>query len=149
MKINRKNASSVRSSYLYVIDVQARANTPFLYHRPWWYEVLCGGPYRRMWGHSELSRNRPVNCAICVSVGCVRRSVEVNMIGNRRPDCFLSSSTSFLSCLETVLQTKNTLHQMWLKSLKGLKKKNSYVAYVFRRVLNSRYTKFGWNRLRG
>jgi hypothetical protein len=26
---------------------------------------------------------------------------------------------------------------------------NSYVAYVFRRVLNSRYTKFGWNRLRG
>jgi hypothetical protein len=31
--------SSVRSSYLYVIDVQARANTPFLYHHPWWYEV--------------------------------------------------------------------------------------------------------------
>jgi hypothetical protein len=26
---------------------------------------------------------------------------------------------------------------------------NSYVAYVFRRVLNSRYTKFGLNRLRG
>jgi hypothetical protein len=26
---------------------------------------------------------------------------------------------------------------------------NSYVAYVFRRVLNSRYTKFGCNRLRG
>jgi hypothetical protein len=26
---------------------------------------------------------------------------------------------------------------------------NSYVAYVSRRVLNSRYTKFGWNRLRG
>jgi hypothetical protein len=26
---------------------------------------------------------------------------------------------------------------------------NSYVAYVFRRVPNSRYTKFGWNRLRG
>jgi hypothetical protein len=26
---------------------------------------------------------------------------------------------------------------------------NSYVAYVCRRVLNSRYTKFGWNRLRG
>jgi hypothetical protein len=24
---------------------------------------------------------------------------------------------------------------------------NSYVAYVSRRVLNSRYTKFGWNRL--
>jgi hypothetical protein len=32
--------SRVRSSYLYVIDVQARANTPFLYHRPWWYEVM-------------------------------------------------------------------------------------------------------------
>jgi hypothetical protein len=26
---------------------------------------------------------------------------------------------------------------------------NSYVAYVCRRVLNSRYTEFGWNRLRG
>jgi hypothetical protein len=26
---------------------------------------------------------------------------------------------------------------------------NSYVAYVFRRVPNSRYTKFGLNRLRG
>jgi hypothetical protein len=25
---------------------------------------------------------------------------------------------------------------------------NSYVAYVCRRVLNSRYTKFVWNRLR-
>jgi hypothetical protein len=25
---------------------------------------------------------------------------------------------------------------------------NSYVAYVSRRVLNTRYTKFGWNRLR-
>jgi hypothetical protein len=31
MKIKRKNASRIRSSYLYVIDVQARANTPFLY----------------------------------------------------------------------------------------------------------------------
>jgi hypothetical protein len=53
--------------------------------------------------------------------------------------------------LETVLQTKNSyiLHQIWLESVKGLKRKNSYVAYVFRRVLNSRYTKFGWNRLRG
>jgi hypothetical protein len=28
-------------------------------------------------------------------------------------------------------------------------RKNSYVAYVFRRVPNSRYTKFGLNRLRG
>jgi hypothetical protein len=56
---------------------------------------------------------------------------------------------AFLSCLETVLQTKNTLHQIWLKSVKGLKRKNSYVAFVFRRVLNSRYTKFGLNRLRG
>jgi hypothetical protein len=26
---------------------------------------------------------------------------------------------------------------------------NSYIAYVCRRVLNSRYTEFGWNRLRG
>jgi hypothetical protein len=26
---------------------------------------------------------------------------------------------------------------------------NSYVAYVFRRILNSRYTEFGLNRLRG
>jgi hypothetical protein len=26
---------------------------------------------------------------------------------------------------------------------------NSYIAYVCRRVLNSRYTKFGWNWLRG
>jgi hypothetical protein len=40
MKIKRKNASNVRSSYIYVIDVQARANTPFLYHRPWLYEVM-------------------------------------------------------------------------------------------------------------
>jgi hypothetical protein len=57
----------------------------------------------------------------------------------------------FLSCLETVLQTKNsyTLHQIWLGSVKRLKRKNSYVAYVFRRVPNSRYTKFGSNRLRG
>jgi hypothetical protein len=57
----------------------------------------------------------------------------------------------FLSCLETVLQTKNsyTLHQVWLELVKGLKRNNSYVAYVSRRVLNSRYTKFGWNRLRG
>jgi hypothetical protein len=38
---------------------------------------------------------------------------------------------------------------IWLKSLKGLKRKNSYIAYVSRRVLNSRYTKFGLNRLRG
>jgi hypothetical protein len=36
-----------------------------------------------------------------------------------------------------------------LKSLKGLKRKDSYVAYVFRRVPNSRHTKFGLNRLRG
>jgi hypothetical protein len=36
-----------------------------------------------------------------------------------------------------------------LKSLKGLKTKNSYVAYVFRRVPNRRYTKFGLNRLSG
>jgi hypothetical protein len=48
-----------------------------------------------------------------------------------------------------VLQTKNTLHKIWLKSLKGLKRKNSYVAYVSRRVLNSRYTKFGLNRFSG
>jgi hypothetical protein len=50
-----------------------------------------------------------------------------------------------------VLQTKNgyTLQQIWLESVKGLKRKNSYVAYVFRRVLNSRYTKSGLNRLRG
>jgi hypothetical protein len=41
------------------------------------------------------------------------------------------------------------LHQIWLESVKRLKRKNSYVAYVFRRVLNSRYTKFGWNLLRG
>jgi hypothetical protein len=41
------------------------------------------------------------------------------------------------------------LHQIWFKSLKGLKRQNSYVAYVFRRVLISRYTKFGWNQLRG
>jgi hypothetical protein len=27
--------SRVRLTYLYVIDVQARANTPFLYHHPW------------------------------------------------------------------------------------------------------------------
>jgi hypothetical protein len=31
----------------------------------------------------------------------------------------------------------------------GVKELNSYVAYVSRRVLNSRYTKFGLNRLRG
>jgi hypothetical protein len=31
----------------------------------------------------------------------------------------------------------------------GVKELNSYVAYVSRRVLNSRYTKFCWNRLRG
>jgi hypothetical protein len=31
----------------------------------------------------------------------------------------------------------------------GVKELNSYVAYVSRRVLNSRYTKFGWNRLKG
>jgi hypothetical protein len=50
-----------------------------------------------------------------------------------------------------VLQTKNsyTLHQIWLESVKELKRKNSYVAYVSRRVPNSRYTKFGLNRLRG
>jgi hypothetical protein len=36
-----------------------------------------------------------------------------------------------------------------LKSPKGFKRKNSYVACVFRRVPNSRYTKFGLNRLRG
>jgi hypothetical protein len=35
---------------------------------------------------------------------------------------------------------------MLLESVKGL---NYYVAYVSRRVLNSRYTKFGWNRLMG
>jgi hypothetical protein len=34
-------------------------------------------------------------------------------------------------------------------TIKVLKRKNSYVAYVFRRDLNSRYTKFGLNRLRG
>jgi hypothetical protein len=38
--------------------------------------------------------------------------------------------------------------KIWLESVKGLKRNNSYVAYVSRRVLNSRYTKFGWNRLR-
>jgi hypothetical protein len=38
---------------------------------------------------------------------------------------------------------------MWFKSLKGLKREDSYVAYVFRRVPNSRHTKFGLNRLRG
>jgi hypothetical protein len=38
---------------------------------------------------------------------------------------------------------------IWLKSLKGLKRENSYVVYASYRVLNSRYTKFGWNRLRG
>jgi hypothetical protein len=38
---------------------------------------------------------------------------------------------------------------MWSKSLKGLKRSNCYVAYVFRRVLNSRYTKSGLNRLKG
>jgi hypothetical protein len=32
--------SRVRSSYFYVTDVQARANTLFLYHHPWWYEVM-------------------------------------------------------------------------------------------------------------
>jgi hypothetical protein len=48
-----------------------------------------------------------------------------------------------------VLQTKNTLHKIWLKSLKGLKRKNFYVAYVSRRVPNSRYTKSGLNRLGG
>jgi hypothetical protein len=37
----------------------------------------------------------------------------------------------------------------WLKSLKGLKREDSYVAYVLRRVPNGRYTKFGLNRLRG
>jgi hypothetical protein len=31
----------------------------------------------------------------------------------------------------------------------GVKELNCYVAYVSRRVLNSRCTKFGWNRLRG
>jgi hypothetical protein len=31
----------------------------------------------------------------------------------------------------------------------GVKELNSYIAYVSRRVPNSRYTKFGWNRLRG
>jgi transposase len=36
-----------------------------------------------------------------------------------------------------------------LKSLKGLKREDSYVAYVFRRVQNGRYIKFGLNRLRG
>jgi hypothetical protein len=36
-----------------------------------------------------------------------------------------------------------------MKSPKWLKRKNSYVVYVFRRVPNSRYTKFGLNRLRG
>jgi hypothetical protein len=41
------------------------------------------------------------------------------------------------------------LHQIWLESVKGLNINNFYVAYVSRRVLNSRYTKFGWNRLRG
>jgi hypothetical protein len=36
---------------------------------------------------------------------------------------------------------------MWLKSPKGLNRKNSYVAYVFRRVQNSRHTKLCLNRL--
>jgi hypothetical protein len=44
-----------------------------------------------------------------------------------------------------VVKELMSLHQIWWESVKGL---NSHVAYVSRRVLNSRYTKFDWNRLR-
>jgi hypothetical protein len=62
----------------------------------------------------------------------------------------VTNCTCFNCCVLKLLANSATnerqLHQVWLELVKGL---NSYVAYVFRRVLNSRYTKFDWNWLRG